>query len=104
MWVRLPPRAPVAGYLDVQAALLSNDLADASAMSPNVVFGPTTQTVSLVTGTSVVWGNSTNWTTSVVWGTNVCERQFRGLGKQCLLGQPDQLRLQRSVGRRRSLE
>src|SRR6266566_3762157 len=59
-----------AGYLDIAAALSSNDLAGASAVSPTAVYDPTTQSVYLVTGTSVVWGtgavwgNATNQTTS----------------------------------------
>src|SRR5437660_3617656 len=60
-----------AGYLDIAAALSSNDLADASAVSPTAVYDPTTQTVYLVTGASVVWGTDAVWDTSVVWGTNV---------------------------------
>src|SRR5437879_12331379 len=47
-----------AGYLDIGAALSSNDLADASAVSPAAVFDPTTQSVYLVTGQGVVWGDS----------------------------------------------
>src|SRR5882762_5110565 len=60
-----------AGYLDIAAALSNNDLADASTASPTAVFDPNTQSVSLVTGSSVVWGNSVVWGKSVVWGTNV---------------------------------
>jgi serine protease AprX len=60
-----------AGYLDIAAALSSNDLAGASAVSPTAAFDPTTQSVTLVTGTSVVWGSDAVWDTSVVWGTNV---------------------------------
>ena len=60
-----------AGYLDIAAALSNNDLADAPAVSPSAVFDPTTQSVYLVTGTSVVWGTDGVWDTSVVWGTNV---------------------------------
>ncbi len=60
-----------AGYLDIAAALSSNDLADASAVSPTASFDPTTQSVYLVTGTSVVWGSDAVWDTSAVWGTNV---------------------------------
>ena len=60
-----------AGYLDIGAALSSNDLADASAVSPAAVFDPTTQSVYLVTGQGVVWGDSSTWATSLVWGTNV---------------------------------
>jgi len=60
-----------AGYLDVGAALSSNDLADASTVSPAAVFDPSTQSVYLVTGQGVVWGDSSPWATSLVWGTNV---------------------------------
>jgi serine protease AprX len=60
-----------AGYLDIAAALSSNDLADASAVSPTAVYDPTTQNVYLVTGQGVVWGDSSTWATSLVWGTNV---------------------------------
>ncbi len=60
-----------AGYLDIAAALSSNDLADASAVSPAAVFDPSTQSVYLVTGQGVVWGDSSAWATSLVWGTNV---------------------------------
>src|SRR5256884_3060464 len=52
-----------AGYLDIAAALSSNDLADASAVSPAAVFDPTTQSVYLVTGQGVVWGDSSPWAT-----------------------------------------
>src|SRR5881227_2646613 len=54
-----------AGYLDIAAALSSNDLAGASAVSATAVFDPTTQSVYLVTGTSVVWGDSSPWATSL---------------------------------------
>jgi len=60
-----------AGYLDIAAALSSNDLAGASAVSPTAVYDPTAQSVSLVNGASVVWGTDAVWDTSVVWGTNV---------------------------------
>src|SRR6266571_1869422 len=60
-----------AGYLDIAAALSSNDLADASAVSPAAVFDPSTQSVYLVSGQGVVWGDSSPWATSLVWGTNV---------------------------------
>ena len=60
-----------AGYLDIAAALSSNDLADASAVSPAAVFDPSTQSAYLVTGQGVVWGDSSAWATSLVWGTNV---------------------------------
>src|SRR5437660_10752400 len=60
-----------AGYLDIAAALSSNDLADASAVSPAAVFDPSTQSAYLVTGQGVVWGDSSPWATYLVGGTNV---------------------------------
>jgi serine protease AprX len=68
-----------AGYLDVTAALASTDMAPAataSALSPSAVYNPTTGTVSIVNGNSVVWGTNVSgssvvWGTSVVWGSNI---------------------------------
>jgi serine protease AprX len=62
-----------AGYLDIQAAMSSADLAPAtfgSAKSPAVARDKTGN-VYLVTGTSVLWGGSIMWGTSAVWGTSV---------------------------------
>ncbi len=62
-----------AGYLDIQAALSSTDLAPAtygSAKSPAVARDKS-KNVYLVTGSSVLWGGSIMWGTSVVWGTSV---------------------------------
>ncbi len=62
-----------AGYLDIQAALSSVDLAPAalgSAKSPAVA-RDRCGNVYLVTGSSVLWGGSITWGTSVVWGTSV---------------------------------
>ncbi len=62
-----------AGYLDIQAALSSTDLAPAtigSARSPAVA-RDRSGNVYLVKGTSVLWGGSVMWGTSVVWGTSV---------------------------------
>jgi serine protease AprX len=65
------------GLVNVQSAVANTDLAPANvgaALSPTVVYNPTTGTVSLVYGnssvasTSVVWGASVVWGTSVVWG------------------------------------
>ncbi len=63
-----------AGYLDVAAALNSDDLAPAataSALSPSAVYNPLTGAVSIVNGSSVVWGTSVVWGSSVVWGNSV---------------------------------
>jgi serine protease AprX len=69
-----------AGYVDLAAALASNDLAPAtvgSALSPSATYHSSTGTVTLSNGngaiapSSVVWGTSVVWGSSVVWGTNV---------------------------------
>jgi serine protease AprX len=62
-----------AGYLDIQAALSSRDVAPATfgiAKSPAVA-RDAAGNVYLVTGSSVLWGGSIMWGTSVVWGTSV---------------------------------
>jgi serine protease AprX len=62
-----------AGYLDIQAALSSTDLAPAtagSAKSPAVARDKSGNTY-LVTGSSILWGGSIMWGTSAVWGTSV---------------------------------
>jgi serine protease AprX len=62
-----------AGYLDIQAALSSSDLAPrifGSAASPAVARDKSGN-VYLVMGSSVLWGGSIMWGTSVVWGTSV---------------------------------
>jgi serine protease AprX len=62
-----------AGYLDIQAALSSTDLAPLTygiAKSPAVA-RDRSGNIYLVTGSSVLWGGSILWGTSVVWGTSV---------------------------------
>lgn len=62
-----------AGYLDIQAALSSIDLAPATvgiAQSPAVARDHSGN-VYLVTGNSILWGGSIMWGSSVVWGTSV---------------------------------
>lgn len=64
-----------AGYLDVQAALSSNDLVQGSALSPTAQQDPVTGTITLTnTGAVAAWdfaGVNTVWATSVVWGGDV---------------------------------
>lgn len=69
-----------AGLIDMSNALVSTALAPATvgaALSPSVVYNPSTNTVSLVEGNasiaagSVIWGSSVVWGTSVIWGNNV---------------------------------
>lgn len=62
-----------AGYLDIQNAMQSTDLASSTvgnANSPTVAVDGSGN-VYLVEGTSVVWGHSIVWGTAVVWGTSV---------------------------------
>jgi serine protease AprX len=60
-----------AGYLDIAAALASNDVADGLAFSPKAVYDPAANTVSLQFAQFAVWGTSWVWGTSAVWGWNV---------------------------------
>jgi serine protease AprX len=69
-----------AGYVDLAAAMSSNDLTPSTvgaALSPSATFNASTGTVTLSNGnstvasSSVVWGTSVVWGSSVVWGTNV---------------------------------
>jgi len=60
-----------AGYLDIDAALGSTDVASGQALSPTAVLnsnGTITIANTTITGTSVIWGNSVIWGTSVIWG------------------------------------
>ena len=57
-----------AGYLDIQAALLSSDQSSGAAKSPAVQYDPNTQTVYFVKDSTAVWGGSASWSASAVWG------------------------------------
>ena len=66
-----------AGYLDVDQALGSTDVANGGAASPAVVYNSSTRQVTLVNGNSItwgasiIWGSSIIWSDSIVWGANV---------------------------------
>lgn len=62
-----------AGYIDIEGALNSTDVANGSAASPSVVYNPLTQQANLVIGNNEIWGQSRNvvWGGGTVWGTNV---------------------------------
>jgi serine protease AprX len=65
-----------AGYLDVDAALGNNDIANGSAASPTAVFNPITHTARLsntLNGTSIIWGSSIVWGDSIVWGASAVQ-------------------------------
>jgi serine protease AprX len=57
-----------AGYLDIAAALASNELVTRPALSPIAVYNAATRTVTILRDYSVVWGDSVVWGNSVVWG------------------------------------
>jgi serine protease AprX len=59
-----------AGYLDVWAALNSNDVPSGSAASPSIGIDPTTRRVQLVGAASAVWGSSGGYSLSAVWGSS----------------------------------
>jgi serine protease AprX len=64
-----------AGYIDIEGALNSTDVANGSAASPSVVYNPWTQQANLVTNNNEIWGQSASrnvvWGSGNVWGTNV---------------------------------
>ena len=64
-----------AGYVDIQAALNSTDVANGSAASPSAFYNPFTQQAYLVTTDNQIWGQSMNrnvvWGSGNPWGTNV---------------------------------
>ena len=64
-----------AGYLDINAALASTDLATLPALSPAVALDPTTKQVYLVRNYSLCWGDSLTWGDLQVFGSSV----FNGL-------------------------
>jgi len=64
-----------AGYLDVWAAIQSQDANSGSAKSPTAVFDPAAGTVSVQFDSAGIWGTSPSWSSSVVWGDSV----FRNL-------------------------
>ncbi len=64
-----------AGYIDIETALNSTDVANGSAASPSVSYNPMTQQAFLVTNSNEIWGQSASrnvvWGSGNVWGTNV---------------------------------
>jgi len=63
-----------AGYVDLAAALASNDLPSGTAMSPTAIYDSTTGNVRLTSDSSSTWGASQTWSGPAVWGST----QFTG--------------------------
>ena len=59
-----------AGYLDVQAALANQDLADLPARSPIAVYDSSTGTVYLGDDPATLWDSRSKWGLAGVWGAN----------------------------------
>jgi serine protease AprX len=60
-----------AGYLDISAALSSNEVATGASLSPSVTRDALTGQIRLVHANGVIWGSGVIWGTGVVWGTGV---------------------------------
>lgn len=60
-----------AGYLDVDQAIGSTDVANGGATSPTVVYNSSTRQVTLVNGSSIVWGGSIIWGSSIIWSDSI---------------------------------
>jgi serine protease AprX len=63
-----------AGYVDLGAALASNELSSGAAMSPIAVYDSNTGNVRLTSDSSSTWGASQTWSGPAVWGSS----QFTG--------------------------
>lgn len=63
-----------AGYVDLAAALASNDLATGTAISPTAVYDSKTGNVYMTSDKSSVWGSSATWSGPAIWGSS----QFTG--------------------------
>jgi len=60
-----------AGYVDVDAAMQSSDIASGGATSPTAVFTPSTRQCTLINGISVTSGSSITWGSSIIWGNSI---------------------------------
>ncbi len=63
-----------AGYIDLEAALNSTDVAYGSSASPSVLYNPATQQAYLVLANNEIWnavlGTGSTWATDLVWGVS----------------------------------
>ena len=66
-----------AGYLNIAAALMNNDLATLPALSPTVVRDPVTKKFGIMRNFSVMWGDSILWGDSALFG-NIVFSRFSG--------------------------
>ena len=103
-----------AGYVDVEAAITSTDVAKGTAMSPVASFDANTGNVYLNDSSTAVWNTSSAWSNTTVWGIVAIHRcgapastmngwQQRALGQQCALGIERSMGLQCLVGKQRAV-
>src|SRR6202165_1212064 len=59
-----------AGYIDVEAALSSTDVARGTAMSPVASYDANSGSVYLNDSSTAVWNTSSTWSNAAVWGTS----------------------------------
>jgi len=60
-----------AGYLDINAALNSTDLATLPALSPSAFYNSATRHVSAVLNYALTWGDVMTWGQAMTWGNSV---------------------------------
>jgi serine protease AprX len=60
-----------AGYMDINAALNSTDLATLPALSPSAVYNTSGQNVSVVVNFALTWGDALIWGEALTWGDSV---------------------------------
>ena len=94
-----------AGYLNIAAALINNNLTTLPALSPTAVYNPVSKTTRIVRNFSVTWGDSVLWgdaglfgnivfsrlavnasDESVLWGDSVCWGDSTAAGFTVLWG------------------
>jgi serine protease AprX len=60
-----------AGYLDINAALNSTDVATLPALSPSAVYNAAARDVSVAVNYSLTWGDAMTWGEAMTWGDSV---------------------------------
>src|SRR5256886_4688748 len=63
-----------AGYLNIAAALINNDLATLPALSPTVIRDPVTRKFGILRSFSIIWGDSMLWGDAALFGNIVFSR------------------------------
>ena len=75
-----------AGYLDIAAALSSNDVSQGVALSPSIKEVGSSGNYELVFANGSVWSGSSSWAEAVVWGSSVLENASGVAGDAVIWG------------------